>query len=69
MIEGDGHNYEVVAPPVVATVPYVPEEAEEKTIDGAKYFVVEGTYYRPFASDDETIYMVTEDPTKTQARG
>ena len=63
MIEGDGHNYEVVGPPVGATVPYLPEDAEQKTIGGSTYFVFEGTYYRPFASDDETIYMVSEKPT------
>ena len=63
MIEDD-HNYEVVAPPVGATVAYVPDEAEEKTIGGKKYFVYADTYYRPFASDGETIYMVVEDPQK-----
>jgi hypothetical protein len=63
MTEGD-ENYEVVAPPVGATVPYLPEEADEKTINGKKYFEYAGTYYRPFASDGETIYMVVEDPGK-----
>jgi hypothetical protein len=61
MVEDD-HNYEVVAPPAGATVPYLPEEADEETIGGKKYFVYAGTYYRPFASDGETIYMVVEDP-------
>jgi hypothetical protein len=58
----DDHNYEVVAPPVGATVPYLPDEAEEKTVAGKTYFVYDETYYRPFASDGETIYMVVEDP-------
>ncbi len=58
----DDQNYEVVAPPVGATVPYLPEEAREETVDGRVYLVYEGTYYRPFASDGETIYMVVEDP-------
>jgi hypothetical protein len=58
----DDQNYEVVAPPPGATVPYLPEEAHEETIDGRVYLVYEGTYYRPFASDGETIYMVVEDP-------
>jgi len=61
MIEGD-ENYEVVAPPVGATVPYLPDEADEKTVNGKKYFVYEGTYYQPFASEDDTVYMVVEDP-------
>ena len=56
-------NYKVVAPPVGATVPYLPEEATEKAVSGKRYFVYEDTYYRPFASDGETIYMVVEDPT------
>ena len=58
----DDSNYEVVAPPVGATVPYLPDEAKEETVAGKKYFVFEGTYYRPFASDGETIYMIVEDP-------
>lgn len=61
MIEDD-QNYEVVAPPPGATVPYLPEEADEETVNGKTYFVHAGTYYRPFASDGETIYMVVEDP-------
>ena len=62
MTQADDHNYEVVKPPVGASVPYLPEEADEKTIEGKKYFVYDGTYYRPFASDGEMIYMVVDDP-------
>ncbi len=61
---GEEQNYEVVAAPVGATVPYLPEEAEEKTVSGKKYFVHDGMYYRAFASDGDTIYMVVEDPRK-----
>ena len=65
MIEDkDDENYEVVAPPIGATVPYIPEEADEEMIDGKEYFVFAGAYYRPFASDGETIYMVVENPKK-----
>ena len=64
MIESDEHNYEVVAPPVGATVPYLPEETEKKTIDEKTYYVKDGTYYRSFASDGDTVYMVVDDPTK-----
>ena len=60
----DEQNYEVVSPPVGVTVPYLPEEATEKTVGGKKYFVHQSTYYRPLASDGETIYMVVEDPTR-----
>jgi hypothetical protein len=62
MIESDEENFEVVAPPPGATVPYLPEEADEETVNGKTYFVHAGTYYKPFASDGETIYMVVENP-------
>ena len=62
MIEDD-HNYEVVVPPVGATVPYLPDEADERNIDGRVYFVYEDSYYRAFVSDGETIFQVVEDPT------
>ena len=58
----EDYNYEVVAPPVGATVPYLPEEADEKRIAEKTYFLYDGSYYKPFASDGETIYMVVEDP-------
>lgn len=63
----DDENYEVAKPPVGATVPYIPDEADEKTIGGKKYFVYADTYYRPFASDGETIYMVVDNPAKPAA--
>ena len=63
----DDSNYEVVVPPVGATVPYLPDEAKKETVGGKKYFVHEGAYYRPFASDGETIYMVVEDPYKSKS--
>lgn len=64
MLENEGENYEVVAPPAGTTVPYLPEGADEKTVDGKRYYVFEGTYYQPFAGDGETIYMVVSDPAK-----
>jgi hypothetical protein len=64
MTEED-YNYEVVGPPVGATVPYLPEEADEQSVAGKTYFLYDGTYYKPFASDGETIYMVVEDPHAT----
>jgi len=61
----DDSNYEVVTPPFGATVPYLPDEAESKIIEGKKYFIFEETYYRPFSSDGETIYMVVEKPVRS----
>ena len=58
----DDQSYKVVAPPTGATVPYLPDEADAETINGKKYFVYEGTYYRPFSSEGDTVYMVVEDP-------
>ena len=58
----DDSNYEVVGPPVGAAVPYLPDDAKEETVQGKKYFEFEGTYYRAFASDGETVYMVVENP-------
>jgi hypothetical protein len=58
----DGNSYEVVKPPIGVTVPYLPEEAKEQTIKGKKYFLSEGTYYQPFSSGGDTIYMVVEKP-------
>jgi len=43
-------------------VPYLPDEAEEQTVAGKTYFVQADTYYKPFVSDGETIYMVVQDP-------
>ena len=62
MIEDD-HNFEVVEPPIGVTVAYLPDEAEEKIVDGTTYFVYESTYYRVFVSDGDTIYQVVEAPT------
>jgi hypothetical protein len=60
----DEQNYEVVTSPTGATVPYLPEDADEEIVRGKTYFVYAGTYYRPYASDGETIYMVVADPTQ-----
>ncbi len=61
MIESD-QNYEVVATPIGATVPYLPEEANKVEVKGKTYFVYEGTYYQRFVSDGDTIYMAVENP-------
>ena len=60
----DEDSYKVVAPPIGATVPYLPDEAGSETVGGKKYFIYEGTYYRRFSSEGDTVYMVVEDPRK-----
>jgi uncharacterized protein DUF6515 len=62
MIESEDHNYEVVSAPVGATVPYLPETAKKEQISGKTFYVNNGTYYRAFASDGDTVYMVVEKP-------
>ena len=62
MTEDPDHNYKVVAPPIGVTVPYLSDDAKEKTINGKKYFVDGNTYYQPFVGDGDTIYMVVENP-------
>jgi hypothetical protein len=58
----DDHNYQVVPPPVGATVPYLPDEAERKVINGKTYMVYQDAWYRPFVSDGDTIYQAVEAP-------
>ena len=58
----EGKNFEVVEPPEGSTVPYLPEGAKEKTVDGQKYQVVGDTYYKAFISGEDTIYMVMKKP-------
>jgi hypothetical protein len=58
MIESENHNYEVVESPIGATVPYLPKTAKKKKIGGKTYYVDGDTYYRAFASDNDTGYMV-----------
>ena len=58
----DEGSYVVVAPPPGATVPYVPDEADETNVNGKTYYVHDDTYYQPFSSEGDTIYMVVEDP-------
>lgn len=58
----DDHNFEVVAPPTGATVPYLPDEAYETNVNGKMYYFYDETFYKPFTSEGETIFMVVEDP-------
>lgn len=45
-----------------AKVDYVPDGAASKTVDGIVYFVFNETYYRPFYSGSDVVYMVVENP-------
>jgi hypothetical protein len=56
-------TYEVVVPPVGATVDSLPEGATQESIDGSDYFVYSETFYKPFYSGSDVVYMVVADPT------
>ena len=49
--------------------PACPRTPLKKAVDGKTYYVYDGTHYRPFASEGETIYMVVDDPAKAQSAG
>ena len=56
-------EFTVVEPPVGGIVPSLPEGAEKKTVGDADYFVYTGTFYKPFYSGADVVYMVVLDPT------
>ena len=60
--EGGDPTFEVVKPPVGATVPSLPDGATQETINGAPYYGYAGTYYKPFYSGSDVVYMVVEKP-------
>jgi hypothetical protein len=56
-------SFVVVESPTGAIVPTLPDGAEQKSIGGADYFVYAGTYYQPFYSGSNVVYLVVKDPT------
>lgn len=50
----DNSQYEVVAPPMGAIVPTVPNDAKSITIDGIEYYELNGVYYQPVTTSDNT---------------
>ena len=54
--------FEVVAPPVGATVASLPDGATSETVNDAAYIVYAGTHYKPFYADSDVVYMVVKDP-------
>lgn len=61
--EGAKPTFEVVAPPVGATVTELPKDAKAKTVGGTEYYEYSGTYYQVFHSGSKVVYMVVKDPT------
>lgn len=47
-------DYQVVAPPMGAIMPNVPQDAKSITIDGQQYYELNGVYYQPVTTSDGT---------------
>jgi hypothetical protein len=60
--EDPDSNYEVVAPPIGATVTELPDEAEGIHAGGELYYHFAGTWYKPFYSGADVVYVVVEEP-------
>jgi hypothetical protein len=52
-------GYQVAAPPLGASVPNLPSDAQSIEIDGIQYYEADGVYYQPDVDDNgRTIYVV-----------
>ena len=56
------NGYQVIPPPIGATVTSLPNGASAETIKGTAYFEFGGAYYRPFYSGSSVIYEVVAKP-------
>ena len=55
----DDRNYEVVAPPIGAKLPQLPNDAKPVTIDGITYYELGGTYYQETLNNkNQALYEV-----------
>jgi hypothetical protein len=55
-----GNGYQVVSPPMGATVPSVPPGAYQTTVNGTTYYVSGSTYYEPVFSDGQVVFKVAQ---------
>jgi Family of unknown function (DUF6515) len=55
-------GYQVIPPPIGATVTTLPTGAIEQNISGVVYLTFGGAYYRPFYSGSSVIYEVVANP-------
>jgi hypothetical protein len=55
-------GYQVIPPPIGATVSTLPSGAVDQNIGGGTYFTFGGGYYRPFYSGSTVIYEVVAKP-------
>ena len=61
-------TFKVIAPPIGATVTELPEDAEKKSAGGQEYFVYDDTWYQPFYSGTNAVYVVVETQPRTSQR-
>ena len=55
-------GYQVIPPPIGATVWTLPNGAVDQDVNGVTYFAYGGAYYRPFYSGSSVIYEVVANP-------
>ncbi len=61
-------TFKVIAPPIGATVTELPEDAEKTSAGGQDYFVYNDTWYQPFYSGSNAVYVVVETQPRTSQR-
>ena len=65
--QGEDPSYEVVDPPKGATVQNIPEDAKKEKVGDKDYFVYGNTWYKPFSSGSDVVYMVVPKPDGAKA--
>ena len=55
-------NVAVVAPPMGASVSALPDDAKKTTVGSDTYYVYTDTWYKPFYSGSDVVYMVVGEP-------
>jgi hypothetical protein len=55
-------TFKVIAPPIGATVTELPQDAAKEAVGGQDYFVYADTWYQPFYSGSNAVYVVVEKP-------
>ena len=60
--ENSDPTFKVIAPPIGATVTELPGGAEKQTVGKQDYFVYDETWYQPFYSGSNAVYVVVKKP-------
>lgn len=59
-LQPSGDEYVIVAPPVGATVNYLPDGCTSVSLNGGYYFDCGGIYYQPFFENGIAVYQVVQ---------